>query len=165
MQAVPVVGSLFSAVSSFGQAANAKAAGKAQYQQAKMQAEDIKIRAMQEDTARIQDLVGTLSTINASLAGRGVGTSLDSGTGQAIEKKLQKDARENRLNVRGSAYRQQSQTLYAGRLAEYQGKVNAMGYMAQGVGSLFSAAQSAGDIKLGSGGTVGSWINQKVGWG
>jgi len=144
--AIPIVGSLFSAASSFGQAANAKAAGKAQYQQAKMQAEDIKIRAMQEDTARIQDLVGTLSTINASLAGRGVGTSLDSGTGQAIERKLQKDARENRLNVRGSLQRQESQTLYAGRLKQWEGKVNAMGYMAQGIGSLFSAAQSGFDM-------------------
>lgn len=158
--ALPVVGSLFSAATSFGMASNEKALGKARYQQARMQAEDIKIRAAQEDTARIEDLVGTLSTINATLAGRGVGTSLDSGTGQAIERKLQKDARENRLNVRGSAQRAESQTLYAGRLAQYESKVKALGYQAQGVGSLFSAAQSGLDMKIG-----GKTVADRLGWG
>lgn len=155
MQAIPIASSLFSFAAGNAQAKLAKAAGEADRQQAQMVAEDYRIRAAQEDADRIRDFYGTLGTIEADLAGRGVGRSLDSGTGQAIEKALFTDARRNRLNVRGSYARKAGQTEFGGRLAEFQGRASAFGYKTQAAMSLFSAAQQGLDLKIG-GKTVGS---------
>lgn len=158
MQAVPIAASLFSFAAGNQQAKLAQAGGAAERQQAQMVAEDYRIRAAQEDADRLRDFYGTLGTIEADFAGRGVGRSLDSGTGQAIEKALTSEAGRSRLNVRGSYARKAGQTEFGGRIAEFQGKAAAFGYKTQAAMSLFSAAQQGLDLKIG-GKTIGSRLD------
>lgn len=150
MQAIPIVSTLFSAAGSFQQASLAKAQGKAENQQAQMAAEDYRIRAAEEDTSRLNDFYSTISTIQADLAGRGVGKDLaTSETGAAIDNALLKQSTTDRQNTQGSYQRKVSQTLFQGRLAEFGARAQALGYQTQGVKSLFSAAQDSYDWAFG----------------
>lgn len=108
------------------QGSMASAAGKAQNQQAKMQAEDIRIQGMQRDTARLEDYYATMGSIETIRAARNV--SMDSGTGEAIDKALSADLKRNRQNEQGSFLRQRSQTLLSGKIAQQQANARAMGF-------------------------------------
>lgn len=118
----------------------ASAAGKAQNQQAKMQAEDIRIQGMQRDTARLEDYYATMGSVETIRAARNV--SMDSQTGEAIDRALSDDLKRNRQNEQGSFLRQRSQTLLAGKIAQQQGNARAMGFYANAASGALSMGQS-----------------------
>lgn len=148
--ALQIGASLFSFAAAKTQEKYARAMGDAERQQAEMVAEDYRIRAAEEDADRLRDFYGTLGQIEAGLAGGGIGRDLDSGTGQAIEKALREESDRGRTRTRGSYLRKSSQASYEGKLGQFRSRAQAFGYKVQGITSLFSAAQSLGDTKIGN---------------
>jgi hypothetical protein len=119
---------------------NSMNAGKAANTQAKMQAEDIRIQGMQRDTARLEDYYATIGSIETIRAGRNL--SLDSKTGEAIDKSLSVELRRNRQNEMGSYSRQRSQTLLSGKIAQQQANAKAVGFFGEAATGAFSLGQS-----------------------